>query len=267
MILSVSISEICGKISCMKKESLMVGVLCLVVGLVIGFVGANSLNRSAAQVSPAMPIPGSNAPASGNPALPADHPPLGTSGGSDVPQGGPRPEVMAAIDKAKSQPKDYEAQMTAADLYYQIQKFDDAAKYYEAANKLKPTEVEPMIKAGNAYFDLAETAAKKNDQQTANPNFAQAEKWYLQALQKKPDDINVRSDLGLTFFERTPRDINRAIKEYKASLAIDPSHEITLQNLSIAYTENGDKDALTQTLAKLKVVNPNNPVILKAEQK
>ena len=249
----MSISEICGKISCMKKESIMVGVLCLVVGLVIGFVGANSLNRSAAQVSPAMPVPGSNAPASGNPALPADHPPLGTSGGSDVPQGGPRPEVMAAIDKAKSQPKDYEAQMTAADLYYQIQKFDDAAKYYEAANKLKPTEVEPMVKAGNAYFD-----AEK---------YEPAEKWYVQALAKDSTNINVRTDLGLSFFQRTPRDINRAIKEYKTSLAVDPNHEITLQNLALAYTENGDKDALTQTLAKLKVVNPNNPVILKAEQK
>ena len=249
----MSISEICGKISCMKKESIMVGVLCLVVGLVIGFVGANSLNRSAAQVSPAMPAPGSNAPASGNPALPADHPPLGTSGGSDVPQGGPRPEVMAAIDKAKSQPKDYEAQMTAADLYYQIQKFDDAAKYYEAANKLKPTEVEPMIKAGNAYFD-----AEK---------YEPAEKWYVAALAKDSTNINVRTDLGLTFFLRSPRDIDRAIKEYKTSLAVDPNHEITLQNLALAYTENGDKDALTQTLAKLKVVNPNNPVILKAEQK
>ncbi len=238
----------------MKKESIMVGVFCLVVGLVIGFVAANSLNRSAAQVSNAMPAPGSTTTSgSGNPTLPPDHPPLGTSGGSDVPQGGPRPEVMAAIDKAKAAPKDYEAQMTAADLYYQIQKFDDAAKYYEAANKLKPSEVEPMVKAGNAYFD--------------GEKYEQAEKWYMLSLQKDPSNVNVRTDLGLTFFQRTPRDIDRAIKEYKASLAIEPSHEITLQNLAIAYSETGDKDALAQTIAKLKAVNPSNPVVTKAEQK
>ena len=238
----------------MKKESIMVGILCLVIGLVIGFVGANSLNRSAAQVSNAVPAPGSTATSgSGNPALPPDHPPLGTSGGSDVPQGGPRPEVMAAIDKAKAAPKDYEAQMTAADLYYQIQKFDDAAKYYEAASKLKPNEIEPMVKAGNAYFD--------------GEKYEQAEKWYMLSLQKDPSNVNVRTDLGLTFFQRTPRDIDRAIKEYKASLAIDSSHEITLQNLAIAYSETGDKDALAQTIAKLKSVNPSNPVVTKAEQK
>ena len=232
----------------------MVGVLCLVIGLVIGFMGANSLNKSAAQVSPAMPAPGSGPSVSGNPALPADHPPLGTTSGSaDMPQGGPLPQVMAAIDKAKAQPKDYDAQMTAADLYYQIQKFDDAAKYYEAANKLKPTEIEPMVKAGNAYFD--------------GEKYEPAQKWYEQALAKDPNNINVRTDLGLTFFLRTPRDIDRAIKEYKASLAIDPNHEITLQNLALAYTENGDKAAFAQTFEKLKAVNPKNPVVTKTEQK
>ena len=239
----------------MKKESIMVGILCLVVGLVVGFMGANSLNRSTATQMPAATTPqmGGAGPVSGNPALPPDHPPLGTSGGSDVPQGGPRPEVMAAIDKAKAAPKDYEAQMTAADLYYQIQKFDDAAKYYEAASKLKPNEIEPMVKAGNAYFD--------------GEKYEQAEKWYMLSLQKDPSNVNVRTDLGLTFFQRTPRDIDRAIKEYKASLAIDSSHEITLQNLAIAYSETGDKDALAQTIAKLKSVNPSNPVVTKAEQK
>ena len=56
--------------------------------------------------------------------------------------------AQPAIDKAKAQPQNYEAQMTAADLYYQIERFDDAAKFYEAAAKLKPGDAEPMIKAG-----------------------------------------------------------------------------------------------------------------------
>ena len=204
---------------------------------------ANSVNRATLGQSPA-----SANTASGNPALPPDHPAIGTSGGGQT-QNGPQPEVMAAIDKAKQQPNNYEAQMTAADLYYQIQRFDDAAKFYEIASKLKPAEPEPMIKAGNAYFD--------------SEKYEQAEKWYLQALEKDPKNINVRTDLGLTFFQRTPRDIERAIKEYKTSLAIDPNHEITLQNLAIAYSESGDKDNLAKTLEKLKAVNPNNPVITK----
>lgn len=235
----------------MKKESLMFGVLGLVVGLVIGFVGANSMNRSAASVTPAAEVSG--APVSGNPALPPDHPPLGTSSGSDQPQGPPLPQVTEAIEKAKKQPKDFEAQMTAADLYYQIQRYDEAATFYEAANKLKPADIEPMIKAGNARFDAE--------------NYEQAEKWYLRALEKEPKNINVRNDLGLTFFLRTPRDIDRAIKEYNVSLAADPGHEITLQNLALAYSANGDKENLMPTLEKLKKVNPANPAIKSIEEK
>ena len=94
-----------------------------------------------------------------------------------------------------------------------------------------------------------------------------AEKWYQLALQKDSKNINVRTDLGLTFFLRSPRDIERAIKEYKTSLSIDPNHEITLQNLALAYTENGDKENFQSTIEKLKKVNPGNPVITKTEGK
>ena len=92
-----------------------------------------------------------------------------------------------------------------------------------------------------------------------------AEKWYLLALEKEPKNIAVRTDLGLTFFLRTPRDVNRAIKEYNVSLGIDPNNEITLQNLVLAYRENGDKENLRVTLEKLKKINPNNPAISRVE--
>ena len=234
----------------MKKESIMFGVFGLIVGLVIGFMGANSLNRSQAGQIAQAPAASTSAP-SGNPNLPADHPPIGSTGADQPSAGGAQPQVTAAIEKAKQEPQNYEAQMTAADLYYQIPRFEDAAKFYELAAKLKPGESEPMIKAGNAYFD--------------GEKYELAEKWYMQTLAKNPKDINVRTDLGLTFFLRTPRDIDRAIKEYKTSLDTDANHEITLQNLALAYTENGDKDSLVKTLERLKKVNPNNPVIKKVE--
>lgn len=232
----------------MNKESLMFGVLGLIVGLVIGFVGANSMNRTAAGVSPALAPSAPGAAVSGNPALPPDHPPLGTSSG-EKPQGAPLPQITEAIEKAKQRPQDYEAQMTAADLYYQIERFAEAAKYYETAIKLKPAEAEPLIKAGNSYFDAK--------------NFETAEKWYSLALAKEPKNINVRNDYGLTFYLRSPRDLTRAIKEYKLSLEIEPNHEFTLQNLAIAYSESGDMENLRATIEKLKKINPQNSEVLK----
>lgn len=225
----------------------MSAVLGLVVGLVIGFVGANSINKSAYEKqAPTAQTTNQTS----NPALPLDHPPLGTTTG-EQPQGAPRPVVMEAIEKARSEPRNYEAQMTAADLYYQIKRFDEAAKFYEIAAKLKPTEAEPLIKAGNAYFD-----AEK---------YEQAEKWYLLALEKEPQNFDVRTDLGLTFFLRSPRDITRAIMEYKISLAIKPNHEVTLQNIALAYSENDDNENLRITIEKLKKINPNNPAVTKTE--
>lgn len=228
----------------MTKDNLLFGIIGLLIGAIGGFMFANSVNRGALQ-----PVPDAGtavAASTTNPNLPPDHPPVGSFGGAQT-QGTPLPQVTEAVEKAKKQPQDFEAQMTAGDLYYQIQRFDEAVKFYLQANKLKPKELEPIVKLGNSCFDAGK--------------FEEAEKWYQNALAKEPNDINVRTDLGLTFFLREPRDIDRAIKEYQTSLAVDPDHEITLQNLFIAYREKNDTENMQKTLERLKKVNPNNPAV------
>lgn len=233
----------------MGKDKIIVGIGGIVIGMVIGFLFANSLNKSSSITQVTSAPSNSSAPANLN--LPPDHPPLGQT--SDQTATAPLPQVMEAIERAKQKPDDFEAQMTAADLYYQIQRYEDAAKLYEKANQLKPNELEPLVKIGNSYFDAEQ--------------YENAEKWYLAALKKSPNDVNVRTDLGLTFFLRTPRDINRAIKEYQAALALAPDNEIALQNLALAYIENGDKQNLQVAVEKLRKVNPSNPAVLKSNLK
>jgi tetratricopeptide (TPR) repeat protein len=96
--------------------------------------------------------------------------------------------------------------------------------------------------------------------------FADAQKWYEQALARKSDDVDVRTDLGLTFFLREPKDIDRTIKEYQTSLSINPNHEATLQNLAVAYSEKKDAENLRSTLAKLEKVNPTNQIIQRLKE-
>jgi tetratricopeptide (TPR) repeat protein len=246
----------------MKLENILYGMIGLLAGLIIGFFGANSINRSALSQASSVAGPSNSV---SNPALPPDHPPVGTSG--DPKQtGAGAPEVMAAIEKARASPQDYQAQMTAADLYYQIQRFDDAARFYEAAAKLKPGDTEALIKAGDSYFDAGGTAKQNGDNATANKNFGEAEKWYLAALAKDPKNITVRNDLGLSFYLREPADLDRAIKEYKAALNQDPDHEMALQNLAIAYGEKGDSANQRATIEKLRAVNPNNPILTRPQK-
>lgn len=231
----------------MNKENIMFGLIGLLIGSIIGFMFANSVNRSAIETSATATTSAPSA--NSNPALPPDHPPI-PAGDGDASAGAIQ-QVSAAIEKAKAEPQNFEAQMTAADLYYQIQRFDEAATFYEAASKLKPNDAEPLVKAGNAYFD--------------GENYLEAEKLYTEALAKDPKDVAVRTDLGLTFYLREPRDLDRAIKEYKTSLGINPKHEVTLQNLVVAYREKGDAANLQKTIEELRGVNPNNPALKKAD--
>ena len=79
----------------------------------------------------------------------------------------------------------------------------------------------------------------------------------------RANDVNVRTDLGLAYFLDTPRDIDRAIAAYRASLGYDPRHEKTLQNLITALLEKGDKGGARTYHAQLERINPENAALAK----
>jgi tetratricopeptide (TPR) repeat protein len=137
-------------------------------------------------------------------------------------------------------------------MYYQIQRFDQAVEFLKQANKIKPDDYETIVNLGNAYFDAS--------------RYEEAEKIYTTALAKKPDDVNVRTDFGLTFVFRQPPNYDRAIKEFLRSLEIDPNHVQTLQNLTVAYTKKGDTEKANSTLSSLESVDAKNQAIPKLRE-
>ena len=227
------------------KDNILFGIVGLLVGLIVGFMFTNSINQSygsgPSSASTAMRQ---------NANLPEGHPDLGGQQGGQ--NGGAIPEVQAAIEKARSEPDNFDAQMKAAELFYQIQRFEGAIEFLTNANKLKPTDYGVMVQLANANFD--------------SNKYEEAEKWYSTALAKKPDDVNVRTDLGLTFVFRDPPNYDRGIQEFKRSLEIDPKHIQTLQNLTVAYTKKGNIDDAKSTLAKLEAIDPSNEAIAKLRE-
>jgi len=216
----------------MNKENLMFGIIGLLVGLIIGFMFANSVNQSAMINAPGgFANQGPNA--APNAAAPAS--------GQNL------PEVQAAIDTARKEQDNFEAQIKAAELYTQIQRYDGAVEFLKRANELKPDNYEVIVQLGNSYFD--------------SKQYLEAEKWYAAALAKKADDVNVRTDMGLTFMFRAPADYDRAIKEFNQSLAVNPKHTQTLQNLTVAYTKKGDAEKARSTLARLETEDPTNSAL------
>ena len=217
----------------MNKDNLLFGIIGLMAGLIIGFAIANSINKNELmRVSPV---------ASQNSNIPPGHPEIGGN------KEGMQPQVQAAIETAKQNPNDFDAQLKAAEMYYQIQKFDGAVDFLKQANKLKPDDYETIVNLGNAYFDAK--------------NFADAEKWYSAALARKADDVNVRTDLGLTFIFREPPNYDRAVQEFLRSLEKEPNHVQALQNLTVTYTKKGDAAKAKETLSRLEVVDSTNEAI------
>ena len=133
-----------------------------------------------------------------------------------------------------------------------LQRFDGAIEFLKRANQLKPDNREVIVHLGNAYFDAGK--------------YEEAEKWYTSALIKKADDVDVRTDLGLTFVFRDKPNYDKAIQEFQRSMELNPNHLQTLQNMTVAYTKKGDAAKANDTLAKLEGIDPANDSVKKLRE-
>lgn len=228
----------------MTRENLLFAVIGALLGFIVGFMFASSVSQR--EMSARM-MPGAQPAQNGE--LPPDHPPIQNAGGGS---GGPQAmqaEVQAAIKRAREEPQNFEAQQQAASLFYQINRLDETLEFLKRANQARPDDYETIVAIGNINYDQG--------------HYEEAANWYNQALLKKPEDTDVRTDLGLSFFLRNPPDVDRAIKEYRRALEFNPKHEKALQNLTVALTQKGDAKEAEATLKKLEEVNPSNSSLSK----
>ena len=222
-----------------NKENVLFSIVGVLLGFIVGFIFANTVNRGGV---------GAQGPAAATAqqlaGLPEGHPPVDPS--AVQPQVDPK-LVADAAKMADASPENFDAQVKAAEIHYQAHDYHGAVKFFERANQLRPEEYEVIVSLGNAQFD--------------DGHYEDAERWYAAALAKNPDDVNVRTDMGLTFMFREPADLARAVKEFKRSLEVKPGHVQTLQNLTVAYTKQGDAANAAAALAKLQTASPQSPAL------
>ncbi len=154
----------------MTRDNLLFAIIGLLLGFIVGFIFASTqLQRQATPSATAR-----------NQTMPADHPPIGSEGAAANP-GGMQAEVAAALDQARKEPTNFDAQLKAAELYYQIQRYDDAIGYLLKANQLKPDNYETIANLGMVNLDAG--------------HYETAVKWYKAAQMKKADDVRVLDGL------------------------------------------------------------------------
>lgn len=194
----------------MTRDNLLFTIIGLLLGFIVGFMLASTITQREAM--PAAVARTQN--------LPPDHPSVG-----DAPAGNPggmQAEVAAALDKARKEPNNFEAQLKAAELYYQIQRYDDSIGYLLKANQLQPDNYETVANLGMVNMDAG--------------HFETAEKWYQAALLKRPDDIRVLDGV-----------CNVLLEQGKAKEAED-----AIAKLAKADPNNQDLAQFRDKLAKLK---------------
>ena len=130
----------------------------------------------------------------------------------------------------------------------------EAARLLNRAFENNRKDYDVVVTLGNIYFDIG-YFNKENDK------LQKAREFYEKALEQKPNDADVRTDFGLTYFLETPPQTERAILEFQESLKENPTNEKTLQILTQALLSQNKTEEADKHLAKLKEVNQNNPSI------
>jgi tetratricopeptide (TPR) repeat protein len=102
----------------------------------------------------------------------------------------------------------------------------------------------PRVQLGNLYFD-----AERYDD---------AIKWYSDALKIAPNDVNVSTDLGVSYYYSNQAD--KALAQFDRSLKLDPKHAKTLLNVGIVKAfGKQDLDGAEVAWKQVVALAPDSP--------
>ena len=163
----------------MSRENLLFAIIGILLGFIVGFMFASSMSqKQATQLAGAA-----------SQGLPADHPPIAGGGGQNAPDPqAMRAEVAGQLEKARNEPNNFDAQIKAAQLYYQIQRYDQAIEFLLKANTLKPTDYQTVVALAVTNLDAE--------------HYDTAERWYRAAMKMKSDDVMVLAGLADTTLKK-----------------------------------------------------------------
>lgn len=154
----------------MSRENILFGIIGILLGFIVGFMFASSMSQKM------------QTPSTVSQGLPADHPPLDSQAGGGGNPEAVRAQVTADIEKARNEPKNFDAQVKAAELFYRIGRFDQSIEFLTKANQIKPDDYDTIVSLG-----MVNLQAGHNEP---------AEKWLTAALKMKPDDEQVKESLA-----------------------------------------------------------------------
>jgi tetratricopeptide (TPR) repeat protein len=170
-------------------------------------------------------------------------------------------EISQKIAEANQNPNDFAFQKNLGLALYRYAAVKEDTNLLERvslllkrANTLNAKDYDVIVALGNANFDIG--YFKKDNQK-----FQMAREFYQKALEQKPNDSDVRTDLGLTYFLTDPPETDEAVSEFQKSLQTNNKNEKALQYLTKALLNQNKTREAEKYLALLREVNQNNEVL------
>ena len=121
---------------------------------------------------------------------------------------------------------------------------ENKVKALSSIAEQQPTNAQPRVELGNLFFD--------------SERYADAIKWYGEAFKLNPKDVNVSTDLGVSYYYSNQPD--RALAQFDESLKIAPTHAKTLLNVGIVRAfGKQDLQGAEQAWQRVIELDPSGP--------
>ena len=228
----------------MNTKAVWLSVLAVLISFIGGFLLANALNKSEFET-----LRNENNRLKD---VQADSPSKAEKTLSDE-------EIRQRIAEADANPDNLEFQKNLGIALYRYASVEkntallpEAARLLNSAYAKNPADKDLLTTLGHVYYDIG---FFQND----NESFNKAREFYQKILSQTPNDIDVRTDYGLTYFLQNPPAYDKAVSEFEKSLQQNPKHEKTLQFIVQALIKQGKTQEAENYLAKLKEINPKTP--------
>jgi tetratricopeptide (TPR) repeat protein len=216
-----------------NKNKYLIAGFGLAVGFIVSFFWTQNFNKNnaaPATTAASTGMPGGASGASG-------------SGGQQAMMG----QVQQVIEKAKSNPNDFQSQVEAAKIFNQIGRIPETVDYLKKAYAIDANKFNELGAAGflgQYYFE--------------QKDYAEAETWLNRAIKAEPSEAELYVVLAETYVQREPPQPDQAVAQLQQALKIDAKSGHALGHLIEAYALKKDARAAEDTLNRLKETDPTN---------